>query len=92
MVRRALEEYFAPCQQRIGAPGCPGELAAALQKLPGIFRIEQLELRGMDQRSYRNAARRPGDPAGRDPGAGAGGIGTEAAVRMAGRTGVKDIL
>ena len=56
MVRRALEEYFAPCQQRIGAPGCPGELAAALQKLPGIFRIEQLELRGMDQRSYRNAA------------------------------------
>ena len=92
MVRRALEDYFAPCQQRIGAPGCPGELAAALQKAARHLPDRAAGAAGDGPAQLPQCRRRPGDPAGRDPGAGAGGIGTEAAVRMAGRTGVKDIL
>ena len=40
---------------RIGAPGRRGDLEAALQQLPGVYQVEQLELRGLDQSSYRNA-------------------------------------
>ena len=55
-IRAAVEAFFAPRQERIGAPGRRGELEAALQKLPGVYQVERLELRGLDQRSYRSAA------------------------------------
>ena len=55
MIRRAVEDFFAPRQERIGAPGRRGDLEAALQQLPGVYQVEQLELRGLDQSSYRNA-------------------------------------
>lgn len=55
-VRQALEEYFAPRPERIGAAGRRSDLEALLQKLPGIFQVEGLELRGLDQRSYHTPA------------------------------------
>lgn len=56
IVRKALEEYFAPRPERIGAAGHRSDLEAMLQKLPGIFQVERLELRGLDQRSYQTPA------------------------------------
>lgn len=55
-VRQMLEAYFAPRPERIGAAGRRSDLEAELQKLPGIFQIERLELRGLDQRSYQTPA------------------------------------
>ena len=55
-VRRALEEWFKPREERIGAPVVRNELTGALQKLPGVLRLLQLELRGLDQNSYKTAA------------------------------------
>ena len=51
----ALRAFFAPCGERIGAPADRDELAAALQKLPGILQIDKLEFRGLDQNSYQTA-------------------------------------
>ena len=51
-----LERMFAPGEERIGAPGSLNEIAAALQKAPGVLQVEQLDLRRMDQNIYENAA------------------------------------
>lgn len=55
-VRSALEAYFAPRRERIGAAARRSDLEAMLQKLPGIFQVERLELRGLDQQSYQTPA------------------------------------
>ena len=51
-----LERLFAPREERIGAAGSMNEVAAALQKAPGVLQVEQLDLRRMDQNIYENAA------------------------------------
>ncbi len=55
-VREAVSKFFVPKEARIGAPGSRDELAAALQKIPGVLQIDQIEFRGMDQGSYQTAA------------------------------------
>ena len=48
----AIKDYFAPRGERIGAGAGRDELAALLQKLPGVLRIDRVEFRGADQNSY----------------------------------------
>ena len=55
-VRRALEDYFRPREELIGAAVRQSQVAAMLQKLPGLVRLLRLELHGLDQNSYRTAA------------------------------------
>ena len=50
-----IRRYFAPRGERIGAGVSRDELAAALQKLPGVLQIDRVEFRGMDQNSYQTA-------------------------------------
>ncbi len=50
----ALRKYFAPGGERIGAGVSRDELAALLQKLPGVQQVDRVELRGMDQNSHQN--------------------------------------
>ena len=52
----AIRSFFAPRGERIGAGVGRDELAAALQKLPGVLQIDRVEFRGMDQNSYQTAA------------------------------------
>ena len=52
----AIRSFFAPCGERIGAGVGRDELAAALQKLPGVLQIDRVEFRGMDQNSYQTAS------------------------------------
>ena len=52
----AVRSFFAPGGERIGMGVSRDELAAVLQKLPGVLQIERLEFRGMDQNSYQTAA------------------------------------
>ena len=54
-VRRAAAALFAPRQERIGAPARADELAAALQKLEGVWMVRQVRFHGLDQNSYRTA-------------------------------------
>ncbi len=55
-LRAALEACFAPREARIGAPARQEDAAAALQRVPGVLRVERLTLRGLDQGSYRTPA------------------------------------
>ena len=55
-VEAALRAYFKPRGERIGARADRDALAAALQKLPGVLRIDRVEFRGLDQNSYQNAS------------------------------------
>jgi hypothetical protein len=52
----AIRSFFAPGGGRIGAGVGRDELAAVLQKLPGVLQVERVEFRGMDQNSYQTAA------------------------------------
>ena len=52
----AIRSFFAPGGSRIGAGVGRDELAAVLQKLPGVLQVERVEFRGMDQNSYQTAA------------------------------------
>ena len=52
----ALRSFFAPRGERIGAGVSKDELAAVLQKLPGVLQIDRVELRGHDQNCYQTAA------------------------------------
>ena len=52
----AVRGFFAPCGARIGMGVSRDELAAVLQKLPGVLQIDRMEFRGMDQNSYQTAA------------------------------------
>ncbi len=52
----ALRDFFRPRGERIGAGVSRDELAAALQKLPGVEQVDRLEFRGMDQNSYQTSA------------------------------------
>lgn len=52
----AIRGFFAPRGERIGAGVGRDELAAALQKVPGVLQIDRVEFRGMDQNSYQTAA------------------------------------
>ena len=54
-VESAIRGYFAPCGKRIGAGVGRDELAALLQKLPGVLQIDRVEFRGQDQNSYQTA-------------------------------------
>ena len=51
-----IRTYFAPRGERIGAGVSRDELAAALQKLPGVLQIDRVEFRGMDQNSYQTSS------------------------------------
>ena len=50
--KAALWSYFAPGGERIGAGVSRDELAALLQKLPGVLQIDRVELRSLDQNSH----------------------------------------
>jgi hypothetical protein len=50
--KAALGSYFAPGGERIGAGVSRDELAALLQKLPGVLQIDRVELRSLDQNSH----------------------------------------
>jgi len=52
----AIRSFFAPRGERIGAGVGRDELAAVLQKLPGVLQIDRVEFRGMDQNSYQTSA------------------------------------
>ena len=54
-VAAAVERAFAPAGERIGARVSKDEVAALLQKLPGVLQADQVELRGLDQNSYQTA-------------------------------------
>lgn len=51
-----LERFFAPREERIGAIGSMDEVAAELQKAPGVLQVDQLDLRRIDQNIYENPA------------------------------------
>ncbi len=51
----AIRKFFAPRGERIGAGVGRDELAAVLQKLPGVLQVDRVEFRGMDQNSYQTA-------------------------------------
>ncbi len=55
-LRAALAEAFAPGEARIGAPVRQDDAAALLQRQPGVFQVERLELRGLGPGVYRTAA------------------------------------
>ena len=52
----AVRSFFAPCGKRIGAGVGRDDLAAVLQKLPGVLQIDRVEFRGLDQNSYQTTA------------------------------------
>ncbi len=52
----AIRRFFYPRGERIGAGVGRDELAAVLQKLPGVLQVDRIEFRGMDQNSYQTAA------------------------------------
>ena len=52
----AIRAFFAPRSGRIGAGVLRDDLAAVLQKLPGVLQVDRVEFRGMDQNSYQTAA------------------------------------
>lgn len=52
----AVRAFFRPCGARIGAGVDRDELAAVLQKLPGVLQIDQVEFRSMDQNSHPSAS------------------------------------
>lgn len=54
-IRAALKAFFAPAEARIGTPGRGEDVAAMLQKLPGVLQAVRIDLRGMDQNSYQTA-------------------------------------
>ena len=56
VIEEAIRAYFKPCGARIGAPADRDEFSAMLQKLPGVLQIDSVELRGLDQNSYKNTA------------------------------------
>lgn len=55
-IETALRGYFAPSEDAIGAAVERERVMAFLQKQPGVLRVERLDLRGLDQNSYRTAA------------------------------------
>ena len=52
----AIRQFFAPRGERIGAGVSRDELAALLQKLPGVLQVDRVEIRGADQNSSQTAA------------------------------------
>ena len=54
-VRQALETWLSPRAELIGRPVRRDSGAALLQKLPGVFQIRRLELRGTDQSSRKTS-------------------------------------
>ena len=54
-VEEAVKAFFTPRGDRIGAGVSRDDLAAVLQKLPGVLQIDRIEFRGMDQNSYQTA-------------------------------------
>ncbi|MBR3556332.1 MAG: baseplate J/gp47 family protein [Oscillospiraceae bacterium] len=52
----AIRRFFAPRSERIGAGVLRDDLAAVLQKLPGVLQVDRVEFRGMDQNSYQTSA------------------------------------
>ncbi len=52
----AIRDFFAPRSERIGAGVLRDDLAAVLQKLPGVLQVDRVEFRGMDQNSYQTSA------------------------------------
>ena len=54
-IEKALRACFAARGERIGAGLSRDEVAAAVQKLPGVWQADRVELRGIDQNSYQTA-------------------------------------
>jgi len=54
--REAIERYFAPAGNRIGAGADRDDLAAVIQALDGVYQADRIEYRGLDQNSYQTAA------------------------------------
>lgn len=54
-IEEAVRAFFTPCGARIGAGVSRDEIAAVLQKLPGVWQADRIELRGLDQNSYQTA-------------------------------------
>lgn len=54
-IREKLRAFFAPSEARIGEPGRQDDVAALLQKLPGVLQVGAMGLRGQDQNSYETA-------------------------------------
>ncbi len=52
----AVRQFFEPDEARIGAGASRDELAAALQKLPGVLRSDRIEFRALDQNGYQTSA------------------------------------
>ncbi len=52
----AVRQFFEPSEARIGAGATRDELAAALQKLPGVLRTDRIEFRALDQNGYQTSA------------------------------------
>lgn len=54
-LEEALRDFFVPRGARIGAGVSRDEIAALLQKVPGVLQLDRIELRGLDQNSYQTA-------------------------------------
>ena len=54
-MERAIRGFFAARGERIGAGVSRDEVAAVLQKQPGVWQVDRVELRGLDQNSYQTA-------------------------------------
>ena len=55
-VRRWLWQQVGPLQAGIGRPLRKDDLAAVLQKLPGLWQVQQIDLGSLHPRCYRTAA------------------------------------
>ncbi len=53
---KALRKLFMPRGERIGVGVSRDEISAVLQKVSGVLQIDRVEIRGLDQNSYQNAA------------------------------------
>ncbi len=55
IIRRCLAEWFAPRAGMIGRTIRQDDIAALLQKAPGVLQVQRLELQGTDQSSWQTA-------------------------------------